>query len=198
MPVFYLLVVAVIAFGALNRVELGLQTYDSQIARGLAALFGEAATQGLRQWLDSSPLISRELQKITPKDGLGYWFGIVGSVTMLLLILYRSRKRRPAMRNLGSTASWFRWHEVLGILGPLLILFHCNFQLHTGNGLRDITSIAALVTMLIVTCSGLIARYAYANSQKGRLYGLWQFLHLPLFIITVITGLVHVVAVHLY
>jgi hypothetical protein len=100
---------------------------------------------------------------ITPKRGLGYAFGIVGGSLMLLLFLYSARKRIRGPRILGSTAAWFRFHMVLGILGPLCILYHSNFALGA-------VSNVALFCMLTVAGSGLTGRYIYARIHHG-LYG---------------------------
>jgi len=101
---------------------------------------------------------------ITPKRGLGYALGIIGGSLMLLLLLYSLRKRYTWLRFLGPTPSWFRFHMVLGILGPLCILYHSNFTTGATN------SNVALFAMLIVAGSGLIGRYIYAHIHNG-LYG---------------------------
>ena len=66
---------------------------------------------------------------LAPDSGTGYWLGIVGSILMLLLLLYPLRKRIRATGLLGSVALWFRLHMMLGLVGPMLILFHANFQM---------------------------------------------------------------------
>lgn len=101
---------------------------------------------------------------ITPKRGFGYALGIVGGSLMLLLFLYSARKRIPWLTLMGPTAGWFRYHMVLGILGPLCILYHANFGLGAAN------SNIALFCMLTVAGSGLIGRYIYARIHHG-LYG---------------------------
>ena len=101
---------------------------------------------------------------LTPKRGLGYALGIIGGGLMLLLLLYSLRKRYTWLRFLGPTPSWFRFHMVLGILGPLCILYHSNFTTGATN------SNVALFAMLIVAGSGLIGRYIYAHIHHG-LYG---------------------------
>ena len=53
---------------------------------------------------------------------------------------------------------------MLGILGPICILFHANFQLGSTN------SNVALFSMLIVAGSGLLGRYIYTRNHFG-LYG---------------------------
>src|SRR5882724_4116340 len=64
---------------------------------------------------------------ITPERGLGYALGITGGSLMLLLLLYSARKHFRWLGFLGSVARWFRFHMVLGILGPICILYHSNF-----------------------------------------------------------------------
>jgi hypothetical protein len=101
---------------------------------------------------------------ITPKRGIGYALGIIGGSLMLLLFLYSARKRIPWLKFMGPAAGWFRYHMVLGVLGPLCILYHANFGLGATN------SNIALICMLTVAGSGLIGRYIYARIHHG-LYG---------------------------
>ena len=101
---------------------------------------------------------------LTPKSGLGYWLGIAGSGAMLLLLIYPFRKRLTSLHALGSVSFWFRAHMVLGLVGPVLILFHSNFELGPLN------SNVALLAMLIVATSGLVGRYLYTKIHLG-LYG---------------------------
>lgn len=100
----------------------------------------------------------------TAESGVGYWFGVAGSTAMLILVLYPLRKRFRILHGLGRVASWFRLHMVLGIIGPALIILHCNFKIGSLN------SRLALFTMLIVVASGIAGRYIYSQVHKG-LYG---------------------------
>lgn len=106
----------------------------------------------------------RDNSNLSPADGTGYWLGIVGGSMMLLLMLYPLRKSWRAMSILGSVKFWFQTHMILGIAGPILILFHSNFKLGSTN------SNLALFCMLAVASSGLIGRYLYAKVHFG-LYG---------------------------
>lgn len=101
---------------------------------------------------------------ITPTRGFGYALGIIGGSFMLLLFLYSARKRISWLRFMGPAAGWFRYHMVLGVLGPLCILYHSNFSTGATN------SNIALFSMLTVAGSGLIGRYIYARIHHG-LYG---------------------------
>lgn len=101
---------------------------------------------------------------ITPKRGIGYALGIIGGSLMLLLLLYSARKRIRLLNFLGPVLGWFRCHMILGVLGPLCILYHANFGLGAAN------SNVALFSMLTVAGSGLVGRYIYARIHHG-LYG---------------------------
>jgi len=106
----------------------------------------------------------RDYGFINPEDGVGYWLGIVGGTLMLVLLLYPLRKRIRMLHSLGPTKTWFRLHMIFGLLGPLAILYHCNFQLGSFN------SQVALYCMLLVAGSGIIGRHFYARIHRG-LYG---------------------------
>ena len=101
---------------------------------------------------------------ISPQHGLGYALGIIGGSMMLLLLLYPLRKRVSWLRFLGRISWWFRLHMVLGVLGPLLVLYHANFKTGATN------SNVALACMLVVSGSGLFGRYFYTQIHHG-LYG---------------------------
>jgi len=90
--------------------------------------------------------------------------GIVGGSMMVLLLLYSARKRIRWLRFLGPLSKWFEVHMALGVLGPILILFHSNFTLGATN------SNVALFCMLTVAASGLVGRYFYSHIHYG-LYG---------------------------
>ncbi len=97
-------------------------------------------------------------------SGLGFNLGIAGSVIMLLLLLYPIRKKAGFMRNWGAIKYWFQTHMVLGVMGPTLILFHCNF--HMGS----LNSRVVLWSTLLVATSGLVGIMIYSRIHYG-LYG---------------------------
>ena len=101
---------------------------------------------------------------LSPESGLGYVLGIAGGSAILILLLYPARKRFRWLGFIGSTQGWFQTHMMLGIIGPLLVLFHANFSLGATN------SNAALISMLIVSGSGIVGRYFYTRIHLG-LYG---------------------------
>ncbi len=103
----------------------------------------------------------RDDNGLTPVNGAGYWLGIAGSSLMLLLVIYPLRKRMRSLRAFGTVTFWFNAHMILGILGPLLILWHATFRLGSVN------CSVALVTTLVVAVSGIIGRYLHSKVHFG-------------------------------
>lgn len=103
---------------------------------------------------------NRDALGIDPASGTGYALGIFGVAAMLVLLVYPLRKIGRA-RWLGSVAVWFRIHMLLGLLGPLAILYHARFRY------ESINSGVALWSMLIVVASGLVGRYIHQHVYRG-------------------------------
>lgn len=99
-----------------------------------------------------------------PGDDFGYTLGLVGGLLMLSQMVYPLRKRIPLLARLGMMNSWFRYHMLIGIAAPVLILFHSTFKTGSTNG-----SIA-MYTMLLVAASGMVGRFFYSRVNHG-LYG---------------------------
>jgi O-antigen/teichoic acid export membrane protein len=134
---------------------------------------------------------------LTPKSGLSYWLGVTGASMMALLFGYYLRKRiNPKPVAIRSLPVWFRMHVILGIAGPMLILFHCNFRFGAFN------SNVALLSMGAVVVSGVVGRYLYRfayHSQVSafeRLLSAWRLLHAPLCVVLAIAAVMHIWAVH--
>ena len=99
---------------------------------------------------------------IDPERGIGYALGIIGGSMMLVLLAYPLRKRaKPSSRAPGSVGFWFRFHMLLGLLGPLAILYHSRFTWGALN------SAVALGAMIVVAGSGLIGRFLYSRVHRG-------------------------------
>jgi hypothetical protein len=94
---------------------------------------------------------------ISPGHGLGYALGIAGGSMMLALLIYSARKRAAWLHWIGTIPGWFQIHMVLGVAGPVLVLFHANFSLGATN------SNVALICMLLVAASGVVGRYFYTR-----------------------------------
>lgn len=123
------------------------------------------------------------MQDIHFGGGLRFWAGVAGASMMALLLLYPLRKQFLTGHRYGSVGFWYHSHIVLGLAGPVLILYHCNF------GLGALNSNAALYSTLAVVVSGVVG---YLLTSR---FGLWRLLHLPVFAITVIATLTHIQAV---
>ncbi len=106
----------------------------------------------------------RDDNYLSAESGAGYILGIVGGSLMLLLVLYPIGKRSASFARLIPMRFWFWLHMILGIVGPVMILFHANFHLGSLN------SSVALISMLLVAGSGLFGRYFYTHIHHG-LYG---------------------------
>jgi hypothetical protein len=99
-----------------------------------------------------------------PGDDVGYNLGLTGGLMMLVMLLYPLRKRARFLRNWGILPIWFRWHMVLGILGPAIVVFHSTFTIHSLN------AGVALTCMMLVSGSGIFGRFFYTKIHNG-LYG---------------------------
>lgn len=102
----------------------------------------------------------------------GYNLGLTGGIMMLLLLLYPLRKRWPLLENLGFLPTWFKWHMVLGILGPLFIIFHSTYHVYIPliHPTGSINAAVAMYCMLLVSGSGTFGRFFYTKIHHG-LYG---------------------------
>jgi len=84
----------------------------------------------------------------------GHLFGILGTVFMLLLLLYSVRKRFRFARHWGHLNLWLRVHIFLGITGPVLVLMHTVFKF---SGIVSLS----FWSMVLVVLSGMIGKYIY-------------------------------------
>ncbi len=108
--------------------------------------------------------ILKDQDVLNPEEGVGYWLGIIGGSLMLFLLLYPAGKKSRLLQRHGLVKHWFRVHMIFGLVGPLLILYHCNFSVDAMN------SKVAFYSMLAVAISGVIGKYFYARIHRG-LYG---------------------------
>jgi hypothetical protein len=105
--------------------------------------------------------MTRGDKSINPEHGIGYALGIIGSSMMMLLLVYPFRKRIKFLSHIGSVGFWFRFHMLLGLLGPVAVLYHSRYS---WGALNSAVSMAA---MLIVAGSGLIGRFLYSRVHRG-------------------------------
>jgi hypothetical protein len=130
----------------------------SERKRGLAAplwLGAAAVSLAAVLWL----FLTRV--EYTPGSDLGYNLGLVGGVAMLLTLLYPVCKRVRFLYSWVQMKHWFHAHMVLGIAGPILVLFHSKLSLESVNGTL------AFVSMWLVFFSGFTGRYLYTRIHQG-------------------------------
>jgi hypothetical protein len=103
---------------------------------------------------------------------LGYNLGLAGGLMMLVLLLYPLRKRVKFFENFGFLPTWFKWHMVLGILGPLTIIFHSTYHVYIPfiHPMGSPNAAVAMLCMLLVSGSGTFGRFFYTKIHHG-LYG---------------------------
>jgi hypothetical protein len=122
---------------------------------GAGAVLGVAAL-AIAAWLlrDDHPLPR-------PASPLGLELGVAATAVMLTNFLYALRKRWGALAGLGRLSSWLDLHVFVGVMSPLLILFHAAYR--ANNGLARFT----YGSLGVVVCTGLIGRYVYGLVPSG-------------------------------
>lgn len=131
-------------------------TTGSAILKVLAQVFTFAVAALLL-----TGFVIRKQDIFVPSEGWGYVLGIVGGISMLLLLFYPMVKRIPSLGFRDHSVFWLRAHMVLGTVGPLLIFYHSNFSLGATN------SNIALFCMILVAVSGVAGRYVYTRVHRG-------------------------------
>ncbi|MFH0925347.1 MAG: hypothetical protein V1872_06900 [bacterium] len=105
---------------------------------------------------------------LKPSGRIGHVLGIVGGLLMMLsYALYFVRKKAESLEDLGNLSLWLDIHIFLGLLGPVLIIFHSALRF---NGLIGL----AFWIMIIVVISGIFGRlffgiFFYRITQKYEL-----------------------------
>ena len=126
------------------------------------ALLGFAVVAGLVAVGWKYYLLPRSLRYKAPEHAFlkpggtwGHGVGVLATLFMLLNFIYPLRKRLSFFKGKGSIAPWLRFHIFVGIMSPLVILFHTAFQ--WGNQLATTT----YVSVVVVVATGLVGRYFY-------------------------------------
>lgn len=103
--------------------------------------------------LEPNPLHRR----LKPSGSLGHGLGVIGTVLMVLcVVLYILRKKIEELECLGSLSLWLEIHIFLGILGPVLIVFHSALKI---GGLTGI----GFWLMVIAVISGIFGRIFFGK-----------------------------------
>ncbi len=91
-----------------------------------------------------------------PGKAISLYLGWIGFGIMLATNFYIIRKRTKFFGNLGSLNGWLNFHILCGLLGPVFIIFHCDFKV------RGLVAIS-FWSMMISFASGIVGRYFYVN-----------------------------------
>jgi len=86
--------------------------------------------------------------------------GYIGTALMLMTMGYVIRKHWRWLQRFGTSQSWFDFHLMCGVVGPLYILLHTALRLDNWVSL-------AFWSMVCVVMSGLIGRYLFTQLPRG-------------------------------
>ena len=135
---------------------------SGRVATAALFLIGLLVVAGLTSVGIKYYLLPRNLRYKSPDHALlkpsglwGHGVGILATLFMLLNFIYPLRKRLPMFKGKGSIVPWLRFHVFVGIMSPIVILFHTAFQ--WGNQLATST----YFSVLVVVATGLVGRYLY-------------------------------------
>ncbi len=116
------------------------------------------------EWLDG-PLAAAALQlSYTPVSGLGRWLGYIGGAMMTISALYTLRLHIPGLKRIGNSKTWFDFHVVFGLAGPVLSTLHTDFNIFSPMERPLVTTLWWCVTFIVV--SGIVGRFIYTAIPK--------------------------------
>ena len=69
-----------------------------------------------------------DYRNLRPAGFRSHAFGIIGSAMMLFMLAYSLRKRIRIFRRLGRLNHWLDVHIYFGVMGPLLVILHTDFN----------------------------------------------------------------------
>ncbi len=147
-----------------------METRSSRIHAAVLAAFSlaVAVVVGWTIWNGwsyfTTPLAERphhpEFRQFRAAGTVGHGLGIVGSLMVVLLLLYSLRKRLKVLQRAGELRIWMRYHIFLGIAGPILITLHTAFKI---GGLVSVS----YWSMVAVALSGFFGRYLYQQIPRN-------------------------------
>jgi hypothetical protein len=98
-------------------------------------------------------------RQLRPSGAIGIRLALLGVVSFIGIYIYPFRKRWKWLARIGKTRNWLDVHVVMGTGAPVLITFHAAFRMHGLAG-------TAYWIMLVVTASGFVGRYLYAQIPR--------------------------------
>jgi len=150
---------------------------------------------------------------------IGRWLGIPGTLLILFSFLYSLRKRK--IISFGKPKHLLTLHEVLTLVGALMILVHAGIHIYT------ILPWLALLAMMVNIVSGMTGKYLLDRSRRfladkqtfyrqsglnpeeverrlfwdATTYDLmkqWRVVHLPISLAFAVLGLAHILSIFLF
>jgi hypothetical protein len=97
---------------------------------------------------------------LKPSGSIGLRLGMIGFLMFLLIYIYPLRKKWAWLGRQGSSRHWLDFHVLLGLAAPVVITFHSSFKF---SGIAGV----AYWIMLIVSLSGIVGRYIYAQIPRS-------------------------------
>src|ERR1700758_3564039 len=99
-------------------------------------------------------------QLLRPSGTIGIKLGMVGVLMFFLIYLYPLRKKWGWLGRMGNSRHWLDFHVVLGATALIIIPLHSSFKFGNIAGM-------AFWSMLMVTMSGFVGRYLYAQIPRS-------------------------------
>jgi hypothetical protein len=97
---------------------------------------------------------------LKPGGFISHGLGILGSLMMILLLLYTVRKRTHIFGKAGALSHWLDIHIFFGTIGPIFIILHSTLKL---NGIVSVS----FWSMVLVAFSGFLGRYLYIQIPRS-------------------------------
>jgi hypothetical protein len=98
---------------------------------------------------------------LKPSGIESHGYGIIGTAMVTIgVIMYSSRKRVRAFRQIGKIKYFLEFHIFLCLIGPVLVLYHTTFKF---GGLVAVS----FWSMSAVAFSGVLGRYLYQHIPKN-------------------------------
>lgn len=98
---------------------------------------------------------------LKPAGPWGHGVGIVSTLVMMSNFLYAVRKRWERLKGFSSIRTWLTFHQFVGFLSPIVIVFHAAFQ--SKNQLATLTA----ASLSVVVLTGIIGRFIYGLVPSG-------------------------------
>ena len=101
-----------------------------------------------------------DYRQFRPAGDRGLLYGYIGTVMMVLMLLYTVRKRTGILGRKIPMRPFLDFHIFMGVLGPLFIILHTSFKI---QGLVAVS----FWSMVAVALSGFLGRYLYQKIPRN-------------------------------